>query len=634
MRKVPIFPATVKEKITYWPSPAQPVEQEVEYCYKVTMLLDIQVTLNNNSKFNPKRKITMFLKEDDLQKDLSKNTYPLITLEEERLKQILLHDIFQEEGAELPEEFAKLKPELRGISGIKGKKLLLGDNTLSPLRDYIWNVMRGNIYYFIQNVVSDSFNTPLGTITRKDNDIRYEVIFTYQQDDPNIFGEYSFVFDEKLPNKEAIISDPSIKSDAPSITPELIEIANLPLYHELQTVYSAKEFNTNKENPWPKAQLGEIGIAELKPVKIDSGDFFENNTLIEWQEDMVKEVIDMGDDTADALDVVSYIWLTKAKSPDSLVIIYSDDGLRMRGLKPRKNSRGYGCQYEVEQYKKWAAHMAKLQNTWITVFKMDVTEIHEGKRGPFKKRAQWGGQSRTIDVENRFGPLLLTGEMDFTKNIAWQYRLGGVFAKFLFGPGRQTALLSCEALRYNPKTQQWEKRLTRYFAWQWRIRQKNGSYLDPYKVETLISAIKEKIDERHPMDTKNRLEKALDKLQEDRVIAGWQYEDAWDENVTKKRGGGPWWKDWLFAKIHIEPPLGVTDHYKNIALHESPKKAFPAPKSTDEMDIGVERKNRNLTIMQAAEQIGISKGQLSKAERGLNVGKKTLAKIRSWFSQK
>jgi len=85
-----------------------------------------------------------------------------------------------------------------------------------------------------------------------------------------------------------------------------------------------------------------------------------------------------------------------------------------------------------------------------------------------------------------------------------------VFAHFLAGPGRQTALLSAKALQYDPYRQTWEKRLTRYLSWQWRCEAHTGNYLQPFAVATLLTAIGYPVNRRRLTWQRDRLEKTPD----------------------------------------------------------------------------------------------------------------------------
>ncbi len=158
-------------------------------------------------------------------------------------------------------------------------------------------------------------------------------------------------------------------------------------------------------------------------------------------------------------------------------------------------------------------------------------------------------------MTSRYGQELTDGNLEIH---AWRARPGDVFTKFLFGPGRQTALLSQKALQYDHYRQKWEKRLTRYLAWLWRI--SSGRTREGVFVKTLIDAVGVEINTTRPHRTRNRLEDALELLLKDGVISAWEYEDI-DENMTSKRG---WWKDWLDLKILISAPVEILEQYKKL----------------------------------------------------------------------
>ena len=113
------------------------------------------------------------------------------------------------------------------------------------------------------------------------------------------------------------------------------------------------------------------------------------------------------------------------------------------------------------------------------------------------------------------------------------------------------------------------------------------------------------------------MEKALDTLLQDRVIAAWQY-DRWEESLVTRRGWAP---HWLQATILIEPPESIRVTYQRLTRYEAPARpALPVPTSLGER-LKRYRKALGLTQLQAAEQLGISPSYLNRLEQG-NRGKK------------
>ncbi|MFQ5893161.1 MAG: helix-turn-helix domain-containing protein [Nitrospinota bacterium] len=424
-----------------------------------------------------------------------------------------------------------------------------------------------------------------------------------------------------------------IASDAPrgpGLISPLLEVDNSLLYHKFRGVLAAGEFSTPEGEKWPAADLTSDrrtvrAVAQLKPDPVEVEPYLASPELAEWQDRMTRNVMAMDDQTADVLDIISAVWLRQADHPEAMANVTADDFLRCRGLLPKKSGTGRRGGYEEDQRKEIARHIGILSSTWITVAEMEVTEQAEGKKGPYRRRTKWRGESRAVVVTGRLGQVDTSGKLEVH---SWRARPGDVFSKFLFGPGRQTALLSQKALEYHPVNQRWEKRLTRYLAWQWRNRQGGGTYLVPFAVETLLEAAKETVDPKHPIRTTERLEKALDTLLRDGVIAGWQYEAA-DEEIVGQRG---WWKGWLTWKVLIEPPQKTMDQYAKIKMPEpSRPRALPAGE-LDPATLRQARQERGLTQMQAAEEIGINQATLSRIERGTRPDPGTLAKIRRWLA--
>jgi DNA-binding XRE family transcriptional regulator len=208
-----------------------------------------------------------------------------------------------------------------------------------------------------------------------------------------------------------------------------------------------------------------------------------------------------------------------------------------------------------------------------------------------------------------FGQIRLDGSMDVAKFI---FRPGTVFAHFLFGPGRQSALLSAKALAYDPYRQTWEKRLARYLSYQWRCRAHSGDYLQPFRVATLLEAIGTPLDTRKPSRTREHLENVLDTLLHDEVITAWQY-DRWEETLTTRRG---WASHWLQATLLIEPPESIRATYRRLARHEAAApRVLPLPASLGER-LHQRRKALGLTQLQAAEHLGLSPSYLNRLEQG------------------
>ena len=338
---------------------------------------------------------------------------------------------------------------------------------------------------------------------------------------------------------------------------EFIEIASSQLYHNFRDRIATGKFDVEQDK-WPVADLSSkvlTGKAYIMPDREEP--VIGELALQELQETMREKVTDLakqGDIAADVFDIVTAKWLKEAKHFEAMVNITADDFLKARGLLPKPGGSGRRGGFREYQRKEIQQQIDLLSYTWVTVEEMEIIEEVKGKR----KVTKWRGESKAIALTSRFGQIRVDGSTDA---FAWRIRPGDVFAKFLFGPGRQTALLSQKALNYDPYRQKWEKRLSRYLAWIWRIN--SGRTQEGLLVKTLFEAAGMEIDKSRPGRTRERFEEALDRLQADDVITAWQYEYL-DEKMTSKRG---WWKTWLETKVLITAPEGITDHYKKIKEH-------------------------------------------------------------------
>lgn len=431
-------------------------------------------------------------------------------------------------------------------------------------------------------------------------------------------------------------SGAALQRPASSLVPSLdfIAVDSSLLYHQFSQAVATRAFITRDGEKWPVADLTTgnktlVASAEIRPSREEEATLSDPELSV-WQQQVAQQVLNMDDLTADVLDCISALWLQQADHPEASVTITADNFLQFRGLKPQKSGTGRRGGYKEELRQEIAQRISALDSTWITVAEMEVTELSDGHRGAQRKRVKYRGESRAVVVTSRAGQVTLSGRLDA---FSWRLRPGDVFARFLIGPGRQTALLSTKALQYDPYRQKWEKRLTRYLNWQWRIRQARGSYLDPFTVATLLEeAVRDEIDPKHPIRTKERLEKALDTLHGDGIIAAWQYAEGYNAEIVGRPG---WWREWLGWKLAIEPPQKVMDQYASrIPLPPAAKpKALPAG-DADPIPSTVKkaRQERELTQMQAAEEIGIDQATLSRIERGQKKpAPDTLKKLRHWL---
>lgn len=396
----------------------------------------------------------------------------------------------------------------------------------------------------------------------------------------------------------------------------------LPLLREAHlTVLSAAHYQALREAlykntfqrlegvPWPTALLATgpaHGHVQLRPLVTDTQTWLPPEALEAWVQRMWHQRAALSDLDADVLDALCALWLAQARSPKDDAVAHVDQLLILRGLQAHPSGQGRRGGYTSPQRQAVLQALDHLQNLWLRMAEIEVIEAPmAGKR---RRVAQKGLQSRAVIITDLFGQLRPDGFLDVEQFV---FRPGQVFGHFLFGPGRQTALLASQALSYDPYRETWEKRLTRYFSYQWRCRAHSGTYLQPYRVETLLMAVGATLDRAHPGRTRVRLERALDRLLADGVLAAWQY-DRWEETRASRPG---WVEHWLQATILVEPPAIIQQQYQQLAYAEAAAPAVPAPDTLGSR-LKRRRQQRGLTLIQAAEQLQMSPGYLSRLEQG------------------
>ena len=403
---------------------------------------------------------------------------------------------------------------------------------------------------------------------------------------------------------------------------EFLTVSSSASYQAMREVVALKKFTQDLESPFPTAYVDKAtikGKIQLTPLKNET---VRGEKLKELEVSMWRKREQLSDLHVDVIDAMCATWIIQAGSPDSKAVITADDILKLRGLKPHLGGSGRRGGFTAEQRTEIIEAIQDLENLWF-----EITEkVQRGK----KSKTDFI-QSRALAVLDRGGQMNFDGSLDVTWFV---FRPGSIFARYLLTEGRQTALLSARALRYHVRAEAVEKRLVRYLSWQWRIRSKTTSYLQPYDVQTLVKECGLQIPKRNAHRTVERLEKALDKLQSDNLISGWQY-IGWDWEQTKKHG---WLNDWLSAKIAIEPPDLIKDSYETIhgaALEkqiEAPK-INAAPRTEAELAalVKTKRKSLKLTQMQLAEELDLSQATLARVEGGKKVSDDAKKKVLEWL---
>jgi DNA-binding XRE family transcriptional regulator len=315
---------------------------------------------------------------------------------------------------------------------------------------------------------------------------------------------------------------------------------------------------------------------------------------------------------ADVLDGLFGVWINSAKTPADDVLLYIDDLLGLRGLQKKLSKTGRRGGYREEQRTEIIEAIGRVESVWIEFQAADTPHNRKRKISII--------ESRAITVSDRCGQRRLDGGLDVR---AVLFRPGRVFGAYLFGRGRQVALLATRALRFDPYRQRPEKDLTRYLARQWRVRARAGNYYQPFKIESLLNESSISLSKNDPRRAKHRLETALDTLETEGIISEWHYSGGgWgDDSFTERRG---WLGEWLQATVEIETPDAIRDHYAGIEV----EREYPQPTQPKPADIGTqlahERHRLQISQTYTAERLGITPSALSRIEKGKRTPGKTL----------
>lgn len=411
---------------------------------------------------------------------------------------------------------------------------------------------------------------------------------------------------------------------------EFLETCSANIYFNFTSAIQKNRFSDPDTDGNAKADISSrkksfSGVVKLVPdaQRYHLNKSMSDEKLEKWKETVRRYLKKMNTETVDVLHIIFDKVIKEARNHESMVTISVDDFRRMKGVKKAidGSKRRGGNQKNLRD--RFIYHISILSSFYIDVFKMTVIK-NDPKTDKKKKVPNFSIKGPAIVVD-------MIKEVD-SKPHTFQVRPGGVFSPFLFGPGRQIGLLHSEALKFHPVNQVPEKLLTHYFAWQWRIRQNKGTYLESYFVKTLIEESCIKIDKNYLSRARERLEKALNTLLNKKIIVGWEYDNHFDESIVGKIG---WFEIFLKAKIAIEPADAVMDHHaENIRSYKICKE--PTANHTEiSQKLKETRKKLGLTQMQSAEEIGIERSYISKIERGTYIpGPKIGVAINKWLKNR
>lgn len=434
----------------------------------------------------------------------------------------------------------------------------------------------------------------------------------------------------------AILGDSVALNELVSQEDFLSVMSNAP-YHAVREALAMNKFHPAADSPWPTAPLergSTRGQAQLFPIEAELQPYLDPADKKSLIDRMWQQRAELSDLDADVLDMMSAIWLEQARNTDSTARARIDDLLRLRGLKPKTGEGGRPSGFRKEQRERLFRSLHHLNNLWVRMWEMDSFPPESERR------------SRRTKVQNIASRAFIITDIagnqrgsDAPLEIEeFLFRPGMVFANFLFGVGRQTALLSRKAVQYDPYRQNWEKRLARYLSWQWRIEASTPDPRRTFRAQTLLEAVGEKWTQEENKFLKERLEKALARLASDNIIASWNWIQPTNPSAVRRFLAETWHQ----GNIQIEQPEFIRGHYTSIlppadAAH-TPNQQIPLlPPATQpggplHERLLAHRKRAGLTQGQLASQLAITQAYYSQVENGKRLpSEELLDRIEDWF---
>jgi hypothetical protein len=177
------------------------------------------------------------------------------------------------------------------------------------------------------------------------------------------------------------------------------------------------------------------------------------------------------------------------------------------------------------------------------------------------------GRQRVVNVRSRLLEVAQEDEATlFNEEVPRAFRVApGDWVKPLIDEGtRYVATLLAPVLRYNPQqgVGKIAMRLGIHLALHWRFRAAHGNYEQPWYIRTLLEGTGIPIPAHREQRRRlmEQFDQALDKLQGDGVIAGWQYVRCAETEDPHRV-----FPEWIARTVTIAPPPSVLEQYADLA---------------------------------------------------------------------
>lgn len=281
-----------------------------------------------------------------------------------------------------------------------------------------------------------------------------------------------------------------------------------------------------------------------------------NNTIAKSLWDQLDQ---FNDRDVDAV-LIALAYCAASKEPS--VWIFASDILDHRGIAPiTKKDTPEGKErragHRIEDMAPYAGSFSRIGNIWVTI-QQYINDEGLDQKTKRRKKKMYTHSGRFLSIDETWHQREFnheTGEYEQGVAIGWKIRPGDWLRTFLEFPNEQIALLCQTTLGYDPHNEMWPKRLAYYLFFHGHIsNQKGGGATLNRTVEDLLTVNSLDIDERFPQRTRDRFEKAMNRLVTDKIIDAWEYKEAFE--LPSRR----WLKVWLeqMVSIHIAPKKALS----------------------------------------------------------------------------
>ena len=276
-------------------------------------------------------------------------------------------------------------------------------------------------------------------------------------------------------------------------------------------------------------------------------------------------IVDGLDDLAsDVLLVCLAQWATPGRGMGEAVWVTPEDVLGARGVR-QKHYRGepgnWRRGHRTEDRMAVGLALARLDALWL---EFDV-EVVPGRDRRVARRLRH--ESKVLAM---LDALVETDDFGNRVVLGARVKPGGWAEQFSRSHLHQWGLLARRALEYDPFRRQAEKRLAKFLAFHYRLNIRHSPEAVKLRVGTLLQIAGLEVEAANPQRTRDRLERALRRLEADDIVAAWAYDAPTD---LPSRG---WFSTWAECTIRIEPPGEIVAQYARLGAPPRPPAILPA----------------------------------------------------------